>query len=1315
MRLSFALCCSLFLAFPSLHAEYPLAEKIRNARPGDVVHVPPGRHAVAELDIPEGVTLRGNGFGQTILDASGANTGLRVSASGVTISDLTVQGARAAGLSVQGAAGTKIARVRLSGSLNGLLIAESKDIRVENSVLDDNRTGLAASRSEGVVVVNCTLFNNGSLGVSLTYTTNARLFNTIIANSATGVFLAENTELLMDHNQYLVNYVGKVPNRPGSASVAGWSALTGHDTRSIQLPAFFEKAADGDFSPTNPLEWALDRFPGSGMGLAQLGEAQAPAEDLNGKVRQGNDLGAVVARPPAPSRPADGQFEVTAKEGAVSAGLFQPNGTLVAYLFQNLPLPAGKYAYWLPPRNWEGKPIPPGQYELRLAQGDLCMKYQGLVFNTAPDSRVESHDSLAARQAIFTPAGRLLIGCGWSESHLQVREFEVENWKPGWTLTGASEIRGMTLDDKGSLLLLRKVSETDPVFTLAKVRTSDGQPEAVTPQEATVLYADKLSSDARGLAVLGDRLFVSDPGADALWLGSATTGSLDRKIEIPQAREAVADPGNKMVWLVEGPSTVVAVDAEGKVRKRRKLDHRIDRLSVQAGRLAALSTETGQIQTFEIAPSLELRPLRTFGTGADPIGPFREEVFTFKETPDRDAGSFGVALDANGGLFVIDSPRTMLIGPDGKVKKSTLAVWGQHPVRGTLAGDKQSRWWNIHSTYSITMDAKNGTWKPDGLWTFDPDLRRGHRAGIAYFSDGKRNFGLFRKAFDLYEDGALVPTLYRKQKQGGRKILTTPTRIDLVEFDGYRGRTIVGWEHQPRNGNRLLRRVDSNGDGLIDEKDEPGAPVTKADGTPVSFAFDPRLMYLDDNRNLLIGGGGGAGMVVPYLGIGADGRPDYGWDRAEVVKVHTPSSPKGEFTSPYDLTTVEVLNSRAGEFGRFKDGSLAFSLVTRTGSGIGYAHVAGSDLACVRPDGSFRWFVPLPWTGGVHGVQIQDDILVTQDFSDMDWYFFNPDGLGLGVSGVPYEMHWLGMWNDHPEQYRLFPGNDGEVYAILADYVLTGFHLFRLAGRDSIVTGRTPVTVTEPLAEKLAAEPARKTPISIEPPTFRMTIPKLAKDLPIGGDLADWREALPVPQIIVSPETSVGGITGPEDASAVIRLGHRDGAIYVQVIRFDDVVTMHQPLEKHYKQDSVEMSINSFLKGFKLNVTRTKEHGDTVLRERFALPKLTRVFNSEEIPRSIVVREDARDLPERKFIEDLYGVDLASAKAVITEFRVPLKLLFADDPQAGVTGDSGESIWLGFMVNDNDAPGSDTQDLIVYPATYSTFATQERGILATLE
>jgi hypothetical protein len=281
--------------------------------------------------------------------------------------------------------------------------------------------------------------------------------------------------------------------------------------------------------------------------------------------------------------------------------------------------------------------------------------------------------------------------------------------------------------------------------------------------------------------------------------------------------------------------------------------------------------------------------------------------------------------------------------------------------------------------------------------------------------------------------------------------------------------------------------------------------------------------------------------------------------------------------------------------------------------------------------------------------------------------------------------------------------------------MVTGFHLFKLTGRDTIRTWKIPVTITPERATRMAALPARPTPVSFAPPQFEFTIPKVDKDLPMDGDLKKWRAAGIDPVILITPETASGGISGPEDHSAVVRLAHRDGNLYVQVLKFDDVVTMHQPLTKHYQQDSVELCLNGFLSGFKFNVMRSIEHGETVFRDRFGHPEKNRVFTSEEVPRSIRVLDNAEEVTERSLIEPIYGIDLSGAKVVVTEFKLPLDLVFKDDPEAGSKGRSGDHIWLGMMLNDNDIPGSDSTGLITYPATYNTFSAKEAGAKATFE
>jgi hypothetical protein len=122
-----------------------------------------------------------------------------------------------------------------------------------------------------------------------------------------------------------------------------------------------------------------------------------------------------------------------------------------------------------------------------------------------------------------------------------------------------------------------------------------------------------------------------------------------------------------------------------------------------------------------------------------------------------------------------------------------------------------------------------------------------------------------------------------------------------------------------------------------------------------------------------------------------------------------------------------------------------------------------------------------------------------------------------------------------------------------------------------------------------------------------------------------------------------------------------------------------------------------------------------VFRDRFFVTKFNKVYTAAEVPRSIRVLDNAADVEERKLIESIYGVDLAESKAIVTEFMLPMEKAFEGDPKAGPTGKSGDTMWIGLMLDDNDVPGSDVQDLLVYPATYGTFALKERGCLATFE
>lgn len=46
-------------------------------------------------------------------------------------------------------------------------------------------------------------------------------------------------------------------------------------------------------------------------------------------------------------------------------------------------------------------------------------------------------------------------------------------------------------------------------------------------------------------------------------------------------------------------------------------------------------------------------------------------------------------------------------------------------------------------------------------------------------------------------------------------------------------------------------------------------------------------------------------------------------------------------------------------------------------------------------------------------------------------------------------------------------------------------------------------------------------------------------------------------------------------------MAYEGNNLYVQVVRFDNVLTFHQPLSGFYMADAMEMEINGFFSGYK--------------------------------------------------------------------------------------------------------------------------------------
>jgi hypothetical protein len=455
--------------------------------------------------------------------------------------------------------------------------------------------------------------------------------------------------------------------------------------------------------------------------------------------------------------------------------------------------------------------------------------------------------------------------------------------------------------------------------------------------------------------------------------------------------------------------------------------------------------------------------------------------------------------------------------------------------------------------------------------------------------------------------------------------------------------------------------------------------------------------------------------VFPIKGLDAGGVPQYDWANPTVHRLSF--GPGNTITSPYDAKYKATPGMPPNlVLSMMADGSLARPVAIKGGRmNPLVGNWGGCDFAGFDPAGNLAWYQPTPDLNGSGGVYSVDDLYYACTIETSETQIFAKDGMYLGRLGQPKGLPWGGKWLDNSRQFFPYKGAGGQHYMVYGNFNDCCVYWMQVAGTDSIHRQAIPVTIDGPKAAALVALAAPETPKSPAPPVTRVTITKISEPLPTDGSLDAWRKAIPTPQVIITPESS-GAIKGPADCSALVRLAHQDNNLYVQVIVFDDVVTMHQPQSLFFKQDGVEMALNSFTNGFKYNVTHVRELGDMILRDRFYNMPPGKYLDPAKAPRKITVLDNAKDISERKIIESIYGVDLSKSKVIVTEFMVPLTPeTYEGDPKAVPDTKPGSTMYIGFLIDDNDSPGGDVQKYIPWPATYGTFSGKESGALATFE
>ncbi|WP_227978162.1 parallel beta-helix domain-containing protein [Arenimonas daejeonensis] len=179
-----------------------LRQQLLDAKPGDVIEIPAGRHAFERgLSLRvDGVTLRGAGKDSTILDFKGQMAGaegLLVNASQFTIENLAIEDAKGDGLKIVEAQDITIRGVRVEwtngpdtgNGAYGLYPVKTRNVLIEDTVaIGASDAGIYVGQSKDVIVRNSRAEYNVA-GIEIENTVNADVYGNIATNNTGGILV----------------------------------------------------------------------------------------------------------------------------------------------------------------------------------------------------------------------------------------------------------------------------------------------------------------------------------------------------------------------------------------------------------------------------------------------------------------------------------------------------------------------------------------------------------------------------------------------------------------------------------------------------------------------------------------------------------------------------------------------------------------------------------------------------------------------------------------------------------------------------------------------------------------------------------------------------------------------------------------------------------------------------------------------------------------------------------------------------------------------------------------------------------------------
>lgn len=925
---------------------FDLAAELAKAQPGAVVDVPAGAFP-GGLEVPAGVTLRGAGYERTTIEARGKPVAIRLQGQGARIEGLTVVNT-GTGIEASAAVGVAVSRVMVLGGSLGIRAQQVMSMTIENVIVARAQIGISLNGAIASHVANCTVFGADACGLSVSSASDTALLNNLIFNAGTGVVVGgENKNLALDYNLYVALAVGKIEGQLQRPSLPTWRDVSGGlDAHSVQLPVTFASPSRNDFHPVSTLPWNPARITTADWGVAELAGYRAPATDLDGQPRVGPpDLGAYEA-PQLPGRPADGQFQIAADEGLKSAGLFTTDDKAVAYLFQGLPLRKGTHDFVWPARDLFGRPIPAGSYELRVVESPVAWAYRGMAANAGAGNTGDASDSVHVGLVAYTSDGQLLTASGWSERGINLRLGDPATGKAKWVFDGSADTTGLCVGGDGQIYLARNGADKSVDFY--RIDPATGTPNAWPDGRFCLHVPGKFKSAyLGGIAELGGKLFVADTDTDQVFMAAVDSLSFQAVARLPQPRSPAADRKRNLLWLVSNREQVVALDIQG------RLVHEFTgvpaplALGVAGDRLAVASAATGQIHLFDLANSAAPTPAKTLGRGDGPYGKWLPDRFHFQAHPrNLGRGNVAVALAADGSVTVRDaSARVVSFDPSGHAVHDGFAVWGGDPFFAPFAGGSGLLAFDSNASVSYRLDPQSGRWEPDAYWGLPPMTKPELRG---FFSVQGKNFG--------------VLTCPSPEKNAGESIV-------MVGYDQPVVRAAAIYQRNPAGGYLLAK--DTNRDGVIDQRDEPGTPVLDSDGKPVTHTLSGRFMFVNPDGTICHSGHQLA-LIWKPRGVDEYGAPIHEFAKDAVFAAQDPLVP-----SPYFADKSEDLRC-VSSVKIAPDGGLCAALNLRhTLQGMGLSNSGATDLARWNPAGQLRWLRTTNDFSPIQGVACFPDVVIS--------------------------------------------------------------------------------------------------------------------------------------------------------------------------------------------------------------------------------------------------------------------------------------------------------------------------------------------------